>query len=238
LHDEPAPQQRLVLVGEQAHREQLDATASDVALERLHFSRERFDLAVDAEQAGQREAPDVGVEDTDRVAALGEGHRQVRGDGRLADAALARGDHQDRGLEGDRGPRSPLLGEDPRPAHQVALGVGVEHAQHEIGFAYAVEREDRLAHVAFDLVLEGAAGGRERHVHYGPAPIVDGDVAHHAQFDDGRAQFGVEHLGEAGADVVGEGHLETLPVIPKGCSIAGSFATMDGGTIEGAPCRT
>src|SRR5258707_840642 len=51
-------------------------------------------VAAGAGLAGDREAVDVGIEDADRVAPLGQGHRQVGGDARLADTTLAGRDEQ------------------------------------------------------------------------------------------------------------------------------------------------
>ena len=48
---------------------------ADPALERDHFSRPGLDVALHAQEAGHREAPDVGVEDADGVAARGPGPR-------------------------------------------------------------------------------------------------------------------------------------------------------------------
>ena len=62
-------------------------------------------LALHPEQAGDREAPDVGVEDPDGQAPPGQGHGQVDGDRGLAHPALARGDGQHPGGGGDVGGR-------------------------------------------------------------------------------------------------------------------------------------
>ncbi len=72
------------------------------ALERDHLPRPGLDLALHAQQAGHREAPDVRVEDPDHQAAGGQRHGQVDRDGRLADPALARRDGQHPGRGGDR----------------------------------------------------------------------------------------------------------------------------------------
>ena len=54
-----------------------------------------FGLCVDAEHAGEAGAVDVGVEQADVVAGLGEGDGDVDGGGGFADAALAGGDGDD-----------------------------------------------------------------------------------------------------------------------------------------------
>ena len=52
---------------------------------------------VDAEHAGNGEAVDVGVHDTNLESLRGERGGQIRGHGRLADAALTGGDGDDAG---------------------------------------------------------------------------------------------------------------------------------------------
>ena len=100
----PAPDHRLVVGHEVAHGE----AAHPVGRGRQHHVAEDDRVVVDAEHLGHREAVDVGVEQTDPVAGLGQRDGQVDGDGRLADAALARGDTDDPGRrvgleEGRRG---------------------------------------------------------------------------------------------------------------------------------------
>ena len=96
LDHETAPQQRLVLVGEQSHREQADrprrppGARGGPSCRRARGPRRR------RRGAGEREAPDVGVEHADDAAGQRQGHRQVGRDRRLADAALARRDDQHR----------------------------------------------------------------------------------------------------------------------------------------------
>ena len=97
------PDDRLVLLGEEAHRD----AAHAVGLGRHEHAVEDDRRAAHTEHPRDREAPDVGVDHRDALATSGEGDRQVRGDRRLADAALARGDEQHPGAargvgEGDR----------------------------------------------------------------------------------------------------------------------------------------
>ena len=75
-----------------------------------------------------------------------------------------------------------------------------------------VERQGGLSHVALDLGAQGAADGRQRDGDRGAAARRRRDVADHAQFDDGSAQLGVEHLGQAFAELFVGGHGVTLPV--------------------------
>ena len=69
----------------------------------------------DAEQAGHREAPDVGVEHADRATLAGEGDGEVDGDRALADAALAAGDRRGRGSTPGPGCRRPAGGRSSGP---------------------------------------------------------------------------------------------------------------------------
>ena len=85
-----APDDGLVFAREEAHRDQRDA----VGLGRDDHVVDDGRRAVDAEHARHREAPHVGVDGGDRVAALRERDREVGGDRRLADAALARRDRE------------------------------------------------------------------------------------------------------------------------------------------------
>ena len=96
-----APHDRLVVGDEHADRDD------------LHVVRDRrqdhvLDLggpALDAEHPGHRVAVDVGVDDADREPAAGHRGREVDGDRRLADAALAGGDRVDPGQRAGLGER-------------------------------------------------------------------------------------------------------------------------------------
>ena len=133
------------------------------------------------------------VEQADRRARLGEGHRQVDADGALADAALARGDGHDV-LDA----RNELFGlprlrtADHRTPGDVDAG-GADAGQGRPG-------------IALDLVLERAGGGRQLDGHAQRGP-VDDQVLDHVEADQVASELGfldrakhVDHgvLGEAG----------------------------------------
>ena len=90
-----APHDRLVLLEEEADRDDFDA----VRLERddLLVGRDLRALAAEAEHARDRVAPDVGVEDADLLALGLQRGGEVDGQRRLADAALAGADADDVG---------------------------------------------------------------------------------------------------------------------------------------------
>ena len=74
------PDDRLVLAGEEAHRDEAHA----VGLGRDDHVVDHDRRLVDAEHARHREAPHVGVDRGDVLAPLRERDREVRGDRRLA----------------------------------------------------------------------------------------------------------------------------------------------------------
>ena len=81
-----------------------------------------------AEQAGDREAPDVGVEHTDRAALAGQRDGEVDGDRALADTALAAGDGQHPRRGRDLGVAGLLAGVPPGLEHDLGALVGVHLA--------------------------------------------------------------------------------------------------------------
>ena len=101
-HQSP-PHQRGVLLDEEAGGHDLQPAGADGELvgddQRAVAAGDPFGLHALAhpEQAGDREAPDVGVEHADGAALAGEGDGQVDGDRALAHAALAAGDGEDPG---------------------------------------------------------------------------------------------------------------------------------------------
>ena len=109
---------------------------------RILRSAETGGAGAEAEHARDRVAPDVGVEDADALAVGGERRGQVRGERRLADAALARADADD---VGDLGQRA--LGQPARAAELLLqpglLGVG-EDVEADLDALHALERADRL----------------------------------------------------------------------------------------------
>ena len=86
-----APDDGRLLVDHQADRDHLDAKGD----ERNQKGLFDFGLLVEAEQARRRGAEHVGVEQADAPALLRHRDGEVGGDGRFADAALARGDRDD-----------------------------------------------------------------------------------------------------------------------------------------------
>ena len=90
--ERPAPDDRLALRNEELDRDALHA----VPLERRDLVvRAGHRLALDAEHHRDVRAGDVGVEQADRRARLGERHGEVDADRALADAALAGRDRDD-----------------------------------------------------------------------------------------------------------------------------------------------
>ena len=157
-----APDDRLVLAGEEAHRDQRHA----VRVGRHDHVVDDGRRAVDAEHARHREAPHVGVDRGDPVAPLRERDREVRGDRRLADAALARRDREDPGAGvGERVRAAARAG-----ARRRALAAAAARAPARSSSVITVrststardagERVDRLGDPAGDLGSQRAARRR------------------------------------------------------------------------------
>ena len=97
-HHRPAPDHRRLLLDEEADGHHLQA----VALERHQdAAADRLGPSLQAEEPRQRRAVDVGVEDADLEADRLQPQREVDRRRRLADAALAGGDGDDRADAGD-----------------------------------------------------------------------------------------------------------------------------------------
>ena len=161
-----------------------------------------LDVTLHAEEAGDGEAPDVGIEHADHVTRGGQGDGQVHGDRRLADAALARGDGQDPGARRDR--RS--AGASSR-AFQRARAITAARSSASMAAIAHLDRRHpvegpRVADdVLLDLRAQGAGGDGQGHVDRDPAGVL-ADGPHHAQVDDGVAQLGVDHLAQAVAHLL------------------------------------
>ena len=129
------------------------------------------ELALHPEQAGDREAPDVGVEEADDEAALGQRHRQVDRDRGLAHPALARRHGQDPGGGGDVGRQRPvLLCLAPGPVHEGAALGGVHLPHDDLDRRRTPGRlPTRDSTSSLELGAQGAAGDGEGDLHLDPA---------------------------------------------------------------------
>ena len=209
-----APDDRLVIACEEPHRDELHAVRprrdDDVVDEPRRV--------VDAEHAGQREAPHVRVEDPDPVAASGQGDGQVGAHRRLAHPALPGRDGEHPG--GRVGERVPAWGARRR------LGRGVDDGE-RVGRRVAPQHRRGAGHLALvhrsplegdrldarlgeqrgaDPVLElvgrpAVLGECEREADPHPA-VAAVDAGEHPEVDDREAQLGIldpaQHTGERG----------------------------------------
>ena len=104
-HHRPAPDHRRVLGDEKPHRHHL----KPVILHRLQgLAVARAGPAGNPQHARHRRAIDVGVEHPDSEPVRLQAEREVGGDRRFADPALARGDGDDRADPGDRAALRPM----------------------------------------------------------------------------------------------------------------------------------
>ena len=205
-----APYDRLVLTCKEAHRDERDA----VGVGRHDHVVDDGGRPVDAEHARHREAPHVGVDGGDLVAALRERDREVGGNRRLADATLARRDreHAGAGVDERVGPvlvaavalvRLGGAAAVQPGCHGGALLVG-HHGEVDVDPADAGQRAHGVGDAPRDLGPQRAARDRERDGH-ADAVALDRDRAHHVEIDDRLVDLGVldgpqriEHLGLCG----------------------------------------
>ena len=203
VEDQSAPHDGAVLVGQEAHRQDPEEPVADAPLQRDHLLGAGLDLALHAEQAGNREPPDVRVQDTDGEPAPGQGHGQVHGDGALAHPALARGDGEHPGGGRDIGGRGGLTGDPPGLFHhRPSLGL-VHGTRPDVHRPHAGKREDPALHVPTDLVPQGAAGDGQGHLHVDRSVRGHLDGPDHPEVDDAGPQLGVDHAGQGLAHVFG-----------------------------------
>ena len=156
-----------------------------------------------AEYVRDRVPVDVRVEHADALAALGERRREVRGEGRLADPALAGGDRDDPrpGIEPDL-----ALGAAPtQPGRERRLLLGAHNVEVECDARHVRHATDVRRHLLLEAGAERAAGDREgdRHVH--GSVRRDDHVPHHLELGDGSLELGVDHLLERLQDRVAVG---------------------------------
>jgi hypothetical protein len=160
-------------------------------------------------------AVDVGVDEADRQALHRHRDREVGGDRRLADAALARGDGVHAGEVAGLGEHDlALVVADERGPQLLALRL-VHHVELDLDGADAGHGTDGLDHARGDRVAHGAAGDGEPH--RDPCDAVD-DLArlHHLQVGDRAADLGVLDRREGSVDQVEQrlGHAPMLRAAP------------------------
>jgi hypothetical protein len=185
FHDHrPAPDHRRVGIGDEAEGHGLDA----VTLHRHDLLVALVDLraTLDAEHHLLRRAVDVGVEQADAVAERAQREGEVRGDGRLADAAFPRC-HGDAVLH---------VGEDVWAGrHRSADGRSLLRAdlEVELHIRHAFERAHRRFGVARDLLADARVLGLEVDREEDSA-AVDAHVAHEAERHDVARESGEADL--------------------------------------------
>ena len=163
----------------------------------------------DAEHGGDRVAVDVGVDDADPQALGGHRQREVDGDRRLADAALAAGDREDLGQRAGLGERDLALRLAAaascswRPARCSAR----HHAEGEVDVGDAGDRAQGGVDVAVDGVLHRTAGDGQQHGESYDA-AVDLDGLDHAEVGDRTLDLGVVDPRQRGVDGSRSGRYE------------------------------
>ena len=183
-----APDDRLVLAGEEAHRDERDA----VGFGRDDHVVDDGRRPVDAEHARHREAPHVGVDRGDLVAALRERDREVGRDRRLADAALARRDREHAGAGVGERVRCAAASARPSPPSRAAAALSGLRARSSVMTVRSTSTRSTPASATTasvtrrgDLGPQRAARDRERDRH-ADAVAVDRDAPDHVEIDDRR----------------------------------------------------
>jgi len=185
----PAPHDGCVLLHEEADRHDLHA----IGFERddLALRRDRRQGRTEPVHARDRVAPDIGVEHTDALALAGQRCRQVGGQGRLADAALARADADHVGDLRER-----ALGKRPGAAELLLQGrllLVAEDVEEDVDVGDALQLRDRVGHGCLEVALDRTARRRQRDGHVHDPVRARLDRAHHVQLDDRAVQLRVDH---------------------------------------------
>ena len=205
---EPSPHQcHLLVVDDQPGRDDVDA---------LRHGRDDAPVVPGlqpslggAQHPGHREPPDVGVEQPDLEALVGDGRRQVDAERRLAHPALAAAHRDHPGQRAHAGRGSVLPRPLPGPFHQAGaflLAHGGDVHRHVVDPGH---RRNLAHHVTFDLVAHRAGGDGEGDGDGHPA-AVDVDALDHAEVDDVGAELGVDDAPEDGLD---RGGIRHAPIV-------------------------
>ena len=194
------PDDRLVLLDEKAHRD----TTNSVCFRRHDHLVDHHRLTIDTQHAGDRESPDIGIDNGNGTAPIGQRHRQVRGDRTLSNAALARCDQKDARAVVGIGKRNRRLfglsvlmsaGSTIRALQLLAQGLSLlvgHHTEFDDNVGHAAKADDGLPYSAINL-------GPERTASYGQIDgngnvrltFRTGDInrANHVELDDAAVQL-------------------------------------------------
>jgi hypothetical protein len=167
-----------------------------------HVVHPRRHGAVDAEQPRDGESEHIHVDEADREAARREGDGEVRGDGRLADAALAARDGEHLGEA--VGPELDAAG----ASGTQPLGEGVplprgHHGDPHVDAGDPRRGGGRVPDIPLDGVGRRAADDGEPHIH-GRVAAVDPHAADHVELGDGPPDLGVQHPAESAQHRLGD----------------------------------
>ena len=162
-----APHQRRVFADEESRGDDLQPAWPDDQLVRsdqrsaVVVVLDRLEPLAHAEQAGDREAPDVGVEHADRASLSSEGDGEVDRDGALADATLAAGDRQHPRRCRDLGVARLLAGVPARLEHHVAALFRRHLTPHDADVANSGVHAESGLDLALDVGADRASADRQ-----------------------------------------------------------------------------
>ena len=202
--DEPAPHDRLVLIGQEPHREHAHLAGPHGLDLGHHLLVLRLHGTLEIEESGDGEPPDVGVEDTDDVSGPGQRHGKVRRHRGLPDAPLARCDPDDPGGARDGSGRRIALSGLPGSVHQDGFGLPAQLTHGDLGRLDALDAQRGPGRILFDLTSKGAGCGGESNLDDGVAEVIDGGVGHHPELDDVESELRVDDAREARHETLDE----------------------------------
>ncbi len=183
----------------------IETTLTSCARGGSSMSSTRVGRPAHPEHAGDREAVDVGVEHADPQAVRGHRDREVGGDGRLADPALAGRDREHLGQRVRLRERDDRLrGAAAQHGPQLGPLLRAHHAHRHVHRGHPGHAGRRRGDVAGQGVLERAARRRQVEAdgdERAARPVrADVDRPHHAEVGDRAADLRVEDAGQLGAD--------------------------------------
>lgn len=148
--------------------------------------------AGETEQLRNRETPDIGVEESDRMTGLSEGNREIDGHRRFADPAFSATDRDHLAALPEAGAGTSLLGVQACPLHHAGALVGIHFGKRDGDGVDPGMAADGFGDVVGNPSSQGAGAGGQLDSDVG-VTTVDLDVADHSERDDVDVEFGVDH---------------------------------------------
>ena len=193
------PYDRRLLLGKEADGHHLDPVALGREQQAVDGVRSRRD----PEHARHREAPHVGVDQPDALAALSDRAREVDGERGLADAAFAGCDRDHRRPVGECGGNLAAARAGAQSGDERATLLGVHRLEVHLDAVDAVHRAECRGDVLCDPGLHRATGHRERDADPGGAAL-EFDPPQHVELAKRYANLRITYRGDRHPGLLGE----------------------------------